>query len=63
MQGYWEFLVTVTKKLIEFTSEKFPGVAEMACNTLLKLAKNLKSEYVKVHDKKSNSLYENKFGA
>lgn len=49
LKEYWEFLVTVVRKLLEFTSEKFPGVAEMACNTLLKIAKNLKEEFVTLH--------------
>jgi exportin-1 len=51
LKDYWEFSITVMKKLFEFVKEKFPGVAEMACNTLLKITSNLKDEFVVTHIK------------
>lgn len=58
LKEYWEFLVTVVKKLLEFTSEKFPGVAEMACNTLLKISKNLNAEFVTLHQNRNGNVIE-----
>jgi exportin-1 len=49
LREFWDFSIRVIKKLFDFIEEKFPGVAEMACNTLLKISKNLKHEFVIIH--------------
>ena len=46
LKSFPDFLITVARKLVEFAGERFPGVPEMACNILLKLAKELGRELV-----------------
>lgn len=46
LQTNFELLQIVVKKLFEFMVEKYEGVPEMACNTFVKIAENLKAEFV-----------------
>lgn len=55
LQTNFELLQIVVKKLFEFMNEKFPGVAEMACNTFLKISENLKNEFVISQKVKENT--------
>jgi len=53
---HWKFLKTVIKKLFEFMHERYPGVQDMSCDTLLKIAKACQSKFVEIQENESNPL-------
>eukprot|EP00923_Selenidium_pygospionis_P028632 GHVN01051325.1.p1 GENE.GHVN01051325.1~~GHVN01051325.1.p1 ORF type:complete len:1134 (-),score=196.33 GHVN01051325.1:166-3567(-) len=44
LKAHWGFLKTLVRKIFEFMKETFPGVQEMACNTLLKISQKCRSK-------------------
>jgi len=48
LTDHWKFLKTVVNKLFEFMHETHPGVQDMACDTLLKIAKKCRHKFVVV---------------
>eukprot|EP00917_Polyrhabdina_sp_WS-2016_P014275 GHVP01031273.1.p1 GENE.GHVP01031273.1~~GHVP01031273.1.p1 ORF type:complete len:1088 (-),score=200.61 GHVP01031273.1:2483-5746(-) len=44
LKSYWKFFHTLLSKLFEFMEEAFPGVQDMACETLLKICKKCRKE-------------------
>ncbi|CAD7955742.1 unnamed protein product [Amoebophrya sp. A120] len=46
LRAHWRFLKTVILKLIEFMHESFPGVQEMAVDTLLRITQKCKKKFV-----------------
>ena len=46
MRAHWKFLKTVVNKLFEFMHEHHPGVQDMACDTLLKIAQKCKRKFM-----------------
>lgn len=49
LNKHWSFLKTVVLKLFEFMHEKHPGIAEMACDTFLKISKACRQNFVISH--------------
>ena len=49
LNKHWSFLRTVVLKLFEFMHEKHPGIAEMACDTFLTIAKACRHNFVMSH--------------
>jgi len=58
LRNHYKFLKTVIRKLFEFLEETHPGVQDMACETLLKIFKKTKEEFVYNLDTKENFLDE-----
>lgn len=50
LRQHWKFLKTVVLKLFEFMHELFPGVRDMAVNTLLRISKKCKRKFVTPQD-------------
>ncbi|RNF13654.1 putative exportin 1 [Trypanosoma conorhini] len=48
------FLRTVVRKIIEFMKEMFPGVQEMAVDTLLKIASQVPDQFVSLDNRKQS---------
>jgi len=47
LQKHWKFLKTVVNKLIEFMHERFPGVQDMAVETMMEIIQTCKMRFVK----------------
>lgn len=58
LRNHYKFLKTVVRKLFEFLEETHPGVQDMASETLLKIFKKTKIEFVQNLDSKENFLDE-----
>lgn len=54
MSQNFSFLKTVCKKLFDFMHESFPGVKDMAVNTLHKITQSCKSDFVNMHASENN---------
>ncbi|CAH8336370.1 unnamed protein product [Eruca vesicaria subsp. sativa] len=46
LNGDWEYLTVVVKKLFDFMRETHPGVKDMACDTFLKIAQKCKCMFL-----------------
>jgi len=61
LKNHWNFLKTVVKKLFEFMHEPHPGIKDMSCETLLRIAQKCGMEFVRIqlqHDQREPYLYE-----
>ena len=61
LKNHWNFLKTVVKKLFEFMHEPHPGIKDMSCETLLRIAQKCGNEFVQVqvqHDQREPYLFE-----
>jgi hypothetical protein len=46
LRAHWKFLKTVVNKLFEFMHENHEGVQDMACDTLIKIARKCRKQFV-----------------
>ncbi|RNF11538.1 putative exportin 1 [Trypanosoma rangeli] len=58
LRSHHVFLSTVVRKIIEFMKELFPGVQEMAVDTLLKIASQVPDQFVFLDNRKESIAIE-----
>lgn len=51
LRAHWRFLKTVANKLFEFMHETHEGVQDMACDTILKISKDCKRQFIALQQK------------
>eukprot|EP01029_Cantina_marsupialis_P023581 TRINITY_DN590987_c0_g1_i1.p1 TRINITY_DN590987_c0_g1~~TRINITY_DN590987_c0_g1_i1.p1 ORF type:complete len:1054 (-),score=329.14 TRINITY_DN590987_c0_g1_i1:193-3354(-) len=51
LKQHWSFLRTVCNKLCDFMHESHEGIQDMACDTLSKIVRRCRDEFVKPHER------------